>query len=291
MDLIDRARRAATMPIPGATTPEELRRALDALTMPDLAALWCSLQYLGLRDKHGEAWARLMYFDHLPHDAPERAFELVRAVLASEAHKHVKMQLNGKLMLVLVGNPAMTDRIIAEARSSAALRWLLGGCRHWASEADEPRYRMVANEAAWRRDADARDRPPSPIDFASLSTPVLALIWIDQHCKPDKDRDANFSALGDYERELRDDDPDRLIDLILDILRIEHDPAMLSYLAAGPLEDVVSMATIERIEREAANSAAFCALLGGVWYSRAEPELKARLDAIVEGAHGRNWRN
>jgi hypothetical protein len=51
------------------------------------------------------------------------------------------------------------------------------------------------------------------------------------------------------------------------------------------------MDTIDRIEREAAASEAFCGLLGGVWYHSVEPELKARLDAIVDGAHGRCWRN
>jgi hypothetical protein len=124
-----------------------------------------------------------------------------------------------------------------------------------------------------------------------LSVPALARAWIEQSCRPDKDRDANWSALSDYERELREDDPDRLLAMILEVLRIEHNPQVLSYLAAGPLENLVGMDTIERIEGEAAASEAFCALLGGVWYSTAEPELKVRLDAIVEGAHGRNWRN
>ena len=53
-------------------------------------------------------------------------------------------------------------------------------------------------------------------------------------------------------------------------------------LAAGPLEDVISMNTIERIECEAqADNERFRDLLGGVWYFRASDELKARLDALI----------
>jgi hypothetical protein len=85
----------------------------------------------------------------------------------------------------------------------------------------------------------------------------------------------------DYERDLREEDPDKAIDLIVEILKIETNPVMLSLLAAGPLEDVISMETIDRIEREAAADQRFHDLLGGVWYYRATDELKARLDALV----------
>ena len=85
----------------------------------------------------------------------------------------------------------------------------------------------------------------------------------------------------DYERELREEDPDRAIDLILEILKIETNPVLLSILAAGPLEDVISMTTIDRIEREAAVDQRFRHLLGGVWYFSAPEELKARLDALI----------
>ena len=85
----------------------------------------------------------------------------------------------------------------------------------------------------------------------------------------------------DYERDLREEDPDKAIDLIVEILKIESNPVMLSLLAAGSLEDVISMETIDRIEREASASKPFRDLLGGVGYFRAPDELKARLDALV----------
>jgi hypothetical protein len=85
----------------------------------------------------------------------------------------------------------------------------------------------------------------------------------------------------DFERDLREEDPDRAIDLIVEILKIETNPVLLSMLAAGPLEDVISMRTIDRIEREAGADTRFRDLLGGVWYFRAPEELKARLDALI----------
>ena len=114
-----------------------------------------------------------------------------------------------------------------------------------------------------------------------MSLAELACAWVAQYSKSDRDRDDNFFAMMDYEGELREEDPDKAIDLIIEILKIETNPALLSLLAAGPLEDVISMATIDRIEREALACKRFHDLLGGVWYYRASDELKARLDALV----------
>ena len=86
-----------------------------------------------------------------------------------------------------------------------------------------------------------------------------------------------------YERDLREGDPDKAIDVIVEILKIETNPVLLALLAAGSLEDVISMETIDRIEREAFADKRFHDLLGGVWYYRAPEELKDRLDALVGG--------
>ena len=101
--------------------------------------------------------------------------------------------------------------------------------------------------------------------------------------KSERDRDDNFSAIMDYERDLREEDPDKAIDVIVEILKIETNPVLLALLAAGPLEDVITMETIDRIEREVSADQRFHDLLGGVWYYRASDELKARLDALVGG--------
>ena len=114
-----------------------------------------------------------------------------------------------------------------------------------------------------------------------MSVQELARAWVEQYSKSDRDRDDNFFAMMDYESELREEDPEKAIDLIVEILKIETNPVLLSLLAAGPLEDVISMETIDRIEREAQTNKRFHDLLGGVWYYRASDELKARLDALV----------
>ncbi|WP_249152663.1 DUF6869 domain-containing protein [Bradyrhizobium liaoningense] len=111
--------------------------------------------------------------------------------------------------------------------------------------------------------------------------------WVVQYSKADRDQDDNLFALMECERDLREDDPDGLIDLILEILKIETNPVLLSMLATGPLEEVISLATIDRIEREARANRRFHELLGDVWYYRAPKELKLRMDALVGGPRRR----
>jgi hypothetical protein len=173
------------------------------------------------------------------------------------------------------------DRIEREAEDNARLRWLLGGVHFGPDEALRDRIEAIADSRRWRRDAAARKTPKQPLDCEAMSVVELARTWVAQYSKSDRDRDDNFFAMMDYEGELREEDPDKAIDLIVAILKIETNPALLSLLAAGPLEDVISMETIDRIEREALADKRFHHLLGGVWYYRASEELKARLDALV----------
>jgi hypothetical protein len=139
----------------------------------------------------------------------------------------------------------------------------------------------IADGDAWQADHVAQRAPREPLDCAKLSLPELARAWIEQYSKSDRDQDDNLFAIMDHERDLREEDPDRMIDLILEILKIESNPVLLSVLAAGPLEDVISLGTIDRIEREARADKRFHDLLGGVWYYRAPDELKSRLDVLI----------
>jgi hypothetical protein len=290
MSFIDDAKACATMAIPGTGTPEELARALDAMPAAELAALWCSLQYLGMRDHSEQIWGTILYFDRLPHAAPERAFDLVLGVLGSDAPKAIKMELNSKLMLALIHahGGALIGRIEREASAKPQLRWLLGGAYWWTSDEDlKARLAAFADTESWRSDADARDEPAERIDFGALPIPQLARAWVEQKCKPSKDQDANHAALADYERDLLDENPDKIIDLIVEILRIETSAAVLAFLAAGLLEDVIGEETVGRIEREAATSGAFRELLCGAWFSRQPSDVKRRLEAIVGGQQAR----
>ena len=263
--------------------PDETDVFLNAMTIAGLASMWCVLQRLSRRDRTAGAWSAKLHFDHLPHQQPGRAFDLVIEVLRSESDKPTVMQLNDKFVpsLIYANGAAVIDRIETEAEHNARLRWLIGGIYFGPDEPFKDRIEAIADVERWRKDERARRRPRRPLDCEAMSVPELALTWVEQYSKSDRDQDDNFFAMMDYERDLREEDPDKAIDLIVEILRIETNPVLLSLLAAGPLEDVISMATIDRIEREAAADKRFRDLLGGVWYYRACGELKARLDALI----------
>ena len=142
----------------------------------------------------------------------------------------------------------------------------------------------MADIEGWDADKEAHETPGHPINCEAMSLPELARAWVEHHSKAEKDQDRNWQTLYDYETELVGDDPDKMIDWILEILKIEDNPMMISLLAAGMLENVTGMHTIDRIEREAKANPRFLHLLGGVWYITAPEPLKARLDAILKGS-------
>jgi hypothetical protein len=227
MSFIEQAMALATMPVPGPGTPEETRKTFDAMPMAELAPVWCALQRLSRRDLTDGTWMVSSYFDSLPHDGPERAFELVLEVLRSETDKSVRMQLNRRIMTVLVypHGPRMIDRIEAEARGNPNLRWLLGGVHWWGpDEAVKARIKAVADIEGWDADKEAHERPERPIDCESMSLSELARAWIEHHSKAEKDQDGNWDTLCDYESDLVGENPDKTIDWILEILKIEDNP-------------------------------------------------------------------
>jgi hypothetical protein len=177
----------------------------------------------------------------------------------------------------------LAQRIEREAAGNAALRWLLGGAYWWTEDqALKARLQAVADVAGWRAAANAHDEPATWLSYATMAMPELARAWVEQKSKPSKDYDGNWHALCDYERDLIADDPDRMLDLILAILARDDAKHLLGLLAAGPLEDVIGMAVIDRVEQEAARNARFRELLRGVWYSGAPEALKTRMDAILK---------
>jgi hypothetical protein len=270
---------------PELATSDDTEFFLDAMPIPELASMWGALQRLSRRDQTSGTWAALMYFNHLSKRRPDRALDLALEVLRAESDKPTVMQLNDKLMMALLyaHGAEMIDRIESEAEHDARLRWLLGGIHFGPDEPVKSRIDAIADTKAYRRDERARRTPQHPLDCEAMSVPELARAWVEQYSKSERDRDDNFFAIMDYERDLREEDPDKAIDVIVEILKIETNPVLLALLAAVPLEDVITMETIDRIEREASADKRFHDLLGGVWYYRASDELKARLDALVEG--------
>jgi hypothetical protein len=287
-DFIKEAANWATMPVPGAETSEEQKALFDAMPLAELADTWRALQCVGLRDKSGGTWAAFHYFDSLPHQQARRALDLIHKILKRETDTAVLMQLGEKFIpaLMITHGASLIDRLEREATIHPQLRWLLGSVYWWTEdEALEARLFSIADRTAWRADREAHDERNPLIDFDRLTPAEIAPIWIRQNECADKDRDRNWSALRDYESDLRAEDPDRALAIILEVLKIETNPNMLSYLAAGPLEDLITLDTIDMIEAEAKTNEGFRWLLGGVWYYTAPDELKARLDAIVQGQH------
>lgn len=268
---------------PQLRTPDETEAFLDSLPLGELASMWCALQRVSRRDQAGSIWAIKLYFDHLPHRQPQGALDLVLEVLKTEGDKPTMMQLNDKFLLSLLyaHGAAVIARIEREAAHNDRLRWLLGGVHAAPDDPLTTRIALIADSESWEADHLAQRTPREPLDCASMSVAALARAWVEQYSRSERDQDDNLFAIMDFERDLREDDPDRMIDLILEILKIEANPVLLALLAAGPLEDVISAGTIDRIEREARSNQRFRDLLGGVWYYRASDELKTRLDALV----------
>lgn len=287
-DFLKEAANWATMPIPGAETPEEQKKLFDAMPMAELADTWRALQHVGLRDKTDGTWATFHYFDALPHQQPDRALDLILEILKRETDTAVLMQLGDKFTpaLLIAHGASLIERLEREAAGSPQLRWLLGSVVWWTEdETLEQRLSAISDKESWWATREAQEQRNPEIDFAGLSPAEIARIWIKQNECPDKDRDRNWSALRDYESDLRAEDPARALAIILEVLKVETNPNMLSYLAAGPLEDLITLETIDMIEAEAARNEGFKDLLGGVWYYTAPDELKARLDAIIQGKH------
>lgn len=268
---------------PQLRTPDETEAFLDPMPLSELASMWCALQRVSRRDQVGSIRALMLYFDHLPHRRPQEALDLVLEVLKTEADKPTVMQLNDKFLLALLyaHGEEVIARIEHEAGHNDRLRWLLGGVHVAADDPLMSRLAELADGEAWHADHLARRTPREPLDCANMSTGALARAWVEQYSRSERDQDDNLFAIMEFERDLREDDPDGMIDLILEILKIEANPVLLSLLAAGPLEDVISAGTIDRIEREARVNERFRDLLGGVWYYRAPDDVKTRLDALI----------
>jgi hypothetical protein len=283
MGLTDNTSLLETIAAATLRTPDETETFLDPMPLGELASMWCALQRVSRRDQAGGIWTIKLYFDHLPHRRPQAALDVVLEVLKTETDKPTVMQLNDKFLLALLyahGNEVI-GRIEHEARHNERLRWLLGGMLFAEDDPLMRRITGIADRDAWHADHLAQRIPREPLDCAKLALPDLARAWVEQYSKSDRDQDDNLFAIMDFERDLREENPDRMIDLILEILKLESNPVLLSVLAAGPLEDVISVRTIDRIEREARANKRFHDLLGGVWYYRASDELKTRLDALV----------
>jgi hypothetical protein len=116
-------------------------------------------------------------------------------------------------------------------------------------------------------------------------TSKLAQDWVKHFYVPRKERGRRPYAQA-FERlyELVRDEPEIAWPVIQEIYRIDASDAMLAYLAAGPVEDLLvhhGGEFIDRIESLAKSDPVFRKMLGAVWKSKIAGDIWKRLKAVA----------
>ena len=71
VSLIEDAKTAATMAIPGPGAPDDVQAAFDAMPIAELAARWRMVQFVSVKAQTEETWTATRYFNSLPHDVAD----------------------------------------------------------------------------------------------------------------------------------------------------------------------------------------------------------------------------
>jgi hypothetical protein len=85
--------------------------------------------------------------------------------------------------------------------------------------------------------------------------------------------------------ELHEENPDDVLEFILEVLSRNPPTDTLSVLAAGPLEDYIRIgaeSVILRVEQQAAKDKRFRMLLGGVWRNNMSDDVWRRIEACCD---------
>lgn len=107
----------------------------------------------------------------------------------------------------------------------------------------------------------------------SGSTADIAAEWLAKSQLPDGERWTRLDE-APYEN------PEAAWQGVLSVLEHDLTPQQLALLAAGPLEELLSLygsEYIERVEREAAQNTRFNYLLGGIWRCNASQDVWDRI--------------
>jgi Family of unknown function (DUF6869) len=279
-------------------TPEQLAAAnarLAALPLTDLVRGWREVGTVGQRDRTQGVYSFSMYFDRLGHDDPERALAFIEAMVTHEPDDALLALVAQEKLLgqLLHFNAArVVDGLEAAAARLPRLRWLLGayawGFRGSMIEDKDIARRLsaVADEEAYKAWEEDYKSGYERIDFAALTPAEVARHWVvlTAYSPLERERDDNAMALFDYQWELGKDDPEGALALVKEVVRIEEHPRMLGLLAAGLTEDLLvahGPAVIDAVEAEARGHERFRQVLVGVWTSRVDPEVVARLEALM----------
>ena len=111
-----------------------------------------------------------------------------------------------------------------------------------------------------------------------------AKTWIEMwNLDVDDPEREKYEWVDDYEYEVVYENPDKALDLVLEILKQPISNRTKEVLAAGPLEQVLAVhgsKIILRVEKLARNNAIFANLLGGVWQNSMSEEVWERVQSV-----------
>jgi hypothetical protein len=111
---------------------------------------------------------------------------------------------------------------------------------------------------------------------------ALAESWIDSCLLPDSSSSGHPDVRGEV-FDLSFDDPETLWRFILASHRRNQSTKIEEALSAGPLEELLAHygeQFIDRIEKEARDSASFASLLGGVWQNSVSDAVWGRVQSV-----------
>ena len=116
---------------------------------------------------------------------------------------------------------------------------------------------------------------------------ALAERWIAFWAAPERspERSALMPAFNEATK-LVASSADGAWQLVIEILRQSPGPAILDALAAGPLEEMLTLhgsTVIERLETEAATNPAFAILLAGIWQGLMPDDVWERVQRAAAG--------
>ena len=120
----------------------------------------------------------------------------------------------------------------------------------------------------------------------------LAAAWL-ENCRDaiafgadSEEADATFRAYSALDR-LCSVDPAKALEIIRLILALKPEERVVYNLAAGPMEDLLvrhGMEVIDRVDQIANQEEAFLEMLAGVWPERMSPEIRTRIQPLIERA-------
>ena len=110
----------------------------------------------------------------------------------------------------------------------------------------------------------------------------MVMYWITTWTEADQDERGWSLMLID---DLREEDPDLCVDFIIEVLKRDPPQLVADQLAASVLEDLLiesGPVVIDRVEAEALHDPKFRHLLGGMYVTRMEDEIRRRINRLAE---------